>query len=148
MCSFRMIGDTRIECRDASSLGISLSQAAQGRLRWMQFYHTHRRNAALTCRRLGIGRQTFYRWKRRLDPQNLASLEGCSHRPQPTWTPELVKQMLTLPLQFLRWGKDKLVVLLRRERRSNSSPIGNLIERSPGVTNHVDEYTSYLTAML
>ncbi len=30
---------------------------------------------ARTCRHFGISRQTFYRWFRRYDPQNLASLE-------------------------------------------------------------------------
>jgi transposase len=40
----------------------------------MDYYRTHGRNAAQTCQRFGISRQTFYRWKRRLDPACLFSL--------------------------------------------------------------------------
>jgi transposase-like protein len=67
----------------------------------------------------GVSRQTFYRWKRRFDRHDLTTLEGHSHRPrkvrQPTWTPELAERVLALRKQYPRWGKDKLVVLLRRE---------------------------------
>ncbi len=42
---------------------------------------THRRNTALTCRHFGISRQTFYRWWRRYDQQDLTQLESRSHRP-------------------------------------------------------------------
>jgi transposase InsO family protein len=84
----------------------------------MDYYRTHR-NAALTCRYFGISRQTFYRWQRRSDPQDLTRLEERSHRPhrrrQPTWTPELVEQVLCLRRHYPRWGKDKLVVLLHRQ---------------------------------
>jgi transposase InsO family protein len=85
----------------------------------MDYYRTHGRNAAQTCRRFGISRKTFYRWKRRFDPLCLFSLEGLSHRPhqcrRPTWTPQMAEQVLRLRRQFPRWGKDKLVVLLRRQ---------------------------------
>lgn len=97
--------------------GYAMSRAGCARLGWMDFYHTHGRNAALTCRHFGISRQTFYRWKRRFDGHNLASLEDRSHRPQrlrqPTWTPELAQRVLSLRKQYPRWGK--LAVLLRRE---------------------------------
>src|SRR3990170_1182022 len=79
--------------------GIELSRAARGRLAWMDYYRT-RRNAALPCRRFGISRQTFYRWKRRYDPDWLSSLEDRSHRPhrrrQPTWSAERAEQVLRL----------------------------------------------------
>ncbi len=58
-----------------------LSRAAGQRLRWMDHYESHGRNAALTCRYFGISRQTFYRWRRRYDPQDLSRLEERSHRP-------------------------------------------------------------------
>jgi len=67
-----------------------LSREAQKRLAWFDYYETHGRNAALTCRHFGVSRQTFYCWKRRYDPQELRTLEDGSHRPrrrrQPTWT--------------------------------------------------------------
>jgi hypothetical protein len=76
----------------------------------MDFYYRSR-NVARTCRHFGISRQTFYRWRRRYDPQDLTTLESRSHRPhrrrQPTWPAALAEQVLALPRQFPRWGKDR-----------------------------------------
>jgi putative transposase len=118
--------------RQLAGSGQELSREACLRLQWMDFYFRHGRNAALTCRRFGISRQTFYRWKRRFDRHCLVSLEGRSHRPhrlrQPTWTPELAERVLALRKQYPRWGKDKLVVLLRREKRSvSTSLVGRIL---------------------
>lgn len=109
-----------------------LSRAARARLQGMDFYFQRGRNAALSSRRFGISRQTFYRWKRRYDPDHLLSLEDRSHRPhrcrQPTWTPPLAQRVLRLRYQYPRWGKDKLVVLLRREGlRLSTSMVGRLL---------------------
>ena len=96
-----------------------LSREAQQRLAWFDHYQAQGRKAALTCRYFGISRQTWYRWKRRYDPQNLRSLEAGSHRPHrrrcPTWTSEQAERVRRLREQYPRWGKDKLAVLLRRE---------------------------------
>jgi len=98
---------------------IDVSQKARQRLRWFDHYHAQGDNAALTCRYFGISRRTFYRWKRRYDPENLRTLEDGSHRPQrrrrPTWTGEQVEQVRRLREQYPRWGKDKLAVRLRRQ---------------------------------
>ncbi len=59
-----------------------LSREARKRLAWFDYYPAHGRNAALICRHFGISRQTFYRWQRRYDPQDLCTLEDRSHRPQ------------------------------------------------------------------
>jgi len=120
------------EARQLARLGKSLSRTAQTRLQWMLFYFFNGRNAARTCRHFGISRQTFYRWKRRLDRHDLATLEERSHRPnkvrQPTWTPELAERVLALRRQYPHWGKDKLVVLLRREQRSvSTSMVGRIL---------------------
>jgi putative transposase len=96
-----------------------LSREARKRLAWFDHYQTHGRNVALTCRYFGISRQTFYRWKRRYDPDNLGTLEGGSHRPhrrrRPTWTAEQAERVRRLREQYPRWGKDKLTVLLHRQ---------------------------------
>jgi hypothetical protein len=56
-----------------------------------------------------ISRQTFYRWRRRYDPHNLATLEPHSHRPhrrrQPTWSSRLADRVLALRLRYPRWGR-------------------------------------------
>ena len=62
--------------------GQALSPGARKRLKWMDYYEQHGKNAALTCRYFGISRQTFYRWRRRYRPQRLASLEERSRRPR------------------------------------------------------------------
>src|SRR5271170_8281736 len=117
--------DELSEARQLARLGKSLNRAARTRLQWMLFYLFNGRNAARTCRHFGISRQTFYRWKRRFDRHDLSTLEERSHRPrrvrQPTWTVELAERVLCLRKQYPRWGKDKLAVLLRREKRTVST---------------------------
>src|SRR4030067_561210 len=118
--------------RQLAGSGWELSRGACQRLQWMTHYLQHKRNAAFTCRHFGISRQTFYRWWRRYDPHNRASLEDRSHRPhrlrQPTWTAQLAERVGTLRKQYPRWGKDKLVRLLARENRSvSTSMVGRLL---------------------
>ena len=64
-----------------------LSREAKVRLRYLGYARTH--SVAATCDRFGIARSTFYRWKRRYDPRNLATLEDRPSRPRlgrrPTW---------------------------------------------------------------
>ena len=120
------------EARQLASLGKRLSRAAQNRLQWMLFYYFNGRNVASTCRHFGISRQTFYRWERRFDRHDLSTLKDRSHRPrkvrQPTWTPQLAERVLALRKLYPRWGKDKLVVLLRRERLTvSTSMVGRIL---------------------
>ena len=120
------------EARQLARLGKKVSRPAQGRLQWMLFYYFNGRNAARTCRRFGISRQTFYRWKRRFDRHDLTTLEGRSHRPRqlrkPTWSAELVERVLALRKQYPRWGKDKLVVLLRKKQCTvSTSMVGRIL---------------------
>jgi len=120
------------EARHLAGLGKKLSKAAQRRLQWMLFYGFNGRNVARTCRHFNISRQSFYRWKRRFDRHDLTTLEGRSHRPrkvrQPTWTPALAERVLDLRKKYPHWGKDKLVVLLRREKYSvSTSMVGRIL---------------------
>ncbi len=127
------IGTRRIpHARYLARAAKPMSRAARQRLRWMDHYRTQGRNAAFTCRYFGISRQTFYRWRRRYDPQELSSLEDRSHRPRrrrrPTWTAEQVQQVLRLRREYPSWGKDKLAVLLRREGcRIATSTVGRIL---------------------
>src|SRR5260370_8061798 len=90
------------------------------------------RNVARTSRRFGISRQTFYRWQRRYDPYDLTTLEERSHCPRQrrllTWSFLLAEKVLRLRLQFPRWGKDKLAVLLRRQQVPiSTSMVGRIL---------------------
>ena len=109
-----------------------LSREATKRLKWFDYYHSHGRNARLTCRYFGISPQTFYRWKRRYDPKHLDSLEDRSHRPQrlrqPTWSTEIAEAVLRLREEYPRWGKDKLVVLLHEDGyKVSASMVGRIM---------------------
>jgi hypothetical protein len=66
--------------RQLARIGKELSREARARLDWMD-YHRRCRNVALTCRHFGISRQIFYRWQKRYDPYNLATLQSRLHRP-------------------------------------------------------------------
>jgi len=111
-----------------------LSKKARQRLKWFDYYKSHNQNARLTCRYFGISPQTFYRWKRRYDPRHTESLEDLPHRPkhlrQPTYSMKLVEAVLRLREKYPRWGKDKLVILLRREGfASSASTVGRILKK-------------------
>jgi transposase InsO family protein len=109
-----------------------LSAAARLRLKWMDYYAGCGRNAALTCRHFGISRQTFYQWRRRYDPQRVATLEDRARRPrrtrQPAWPPQLAQAVLALREAHPRWGKDKLALLLQeRGWQVSTSMVGRIL---------------------
>ncbi len=111
-----------------------ISPDANKRLKWFDFYLAHRRNARLTCRYFGISPQTFYRWLKRYKGQDLKTLESRSHRPrhvrQPTYSPDLINSVLRLREAYPRWGKEKLVVLLRREHiQVSTSMVGRILKQ-------------------
>jgi len=117
--------------RQLARTGKELSREARTRLAWMDFYRRSS-NVARTCRHFGISRQTFYRWRRRYDPQNLATLEERSHRPQrrrqATWSASLAERVLALRLRYPRWGKDKLAVLIRQQKLTvSTSMVGRIL---------------------
>jgi len=96
---------------------VTLSREARVRLQVLEYARTH--PVTVTCRRFGIARSTFYRWRARFDPHHLTSLERRSCRPhrcrQPTWHPDHVAAVLRLRERFPRWGKAKLQRLLAQE---------------------------------
>jgi len=111
-----------------------LSKKARQRLKWFDYYHSRGHNARLTCRHFDISPQTFYRWKRRYNPEHLASLEERSRRPQhlrqPTYSAALVEAVLRLREEYPRWGKEKLATLLhQRGYQVSVSMVGRIIRR-------------------
>jgi len=111
----------------------TISKDAKKRLRWFDYYRKTG-NARKTCRYFGISPQTFYRWKSRFDPYDLTTLEELSRRPHQVRKPktpvEVVERIHKLREQYPRWGRDKLVVLLRREGiEISASTLGRVIKR-------------------
>lgn len=118
--------------RDLVRQGTISAEGAK-RLRWMDHYGRCG-NARLTCRHFNISAQTFYRWKNRFDPEDLTTLEAESRRPrhvrQPLTPARVQGRILELRNKYPRWGKDKLVVLLRREGiRISTSTVGRVMKR-------------------
>ena len=99
----------------------TLSKKAKQKLKWMDFYESHNRNARLTCRHFGISPDVFYRWKRRYKPGYLLTLEDnmANRRPKSVRTPQTsyitVQRLKQLREQYPRWGKKKLHVLMTNE---------------------------------
>jgi putative transposase len=111
----------------------TISEDAVKRLRWLDFYDRCG-DARLTCRHFCISPQTFYRWKNRFDPEDLTTLEAASRRPhhvrKPLTSASVEDRILELRQKYPRWGKDKLVVLLRREGiRVSTSTVGRAMKR-------------------
>jgi len=95
---------------DASSIAslvrrTNISKEAKKRLKWFDYYKK-RDNVRLTCRYFGISAQTFYRWRKRFNPDNLTSLEAKTSRPikvrQPETPVKAVKRIKELREKYPR----------------------------------------------
>jgi len=133
-CRMSVYGSIIPGGKGLARIPVGLSKTARQRLKWFDYYNSHGHNARLTCRYFGISPQTFYRWKGRYNPHNLRTLEERSRRPrrvrQPMASPELIEAVLALRERYPRWGKDKLVVLLREEGWVvSTSMVGRILRR-------------------
>ena len=113
-----------------------LSKEAKRRLKWMDWYKNHDKNARLVCRHFGLSPDVFYRWKNRYNPYNLLSLEDdkitrTPHRVrQSSIDPIIEKRIKELRERYPRWGKKKLWKLLQRENLNISeSTVGRTLTR-------------------
>lgn len=92
---------------------LHLSLGARLRLEWMIFYYTvGKRNGTTTALHFGIARQNFVKWKYRLNPHDLTSLEEHSRSPRKkrvwTVTDQEERQVIAVRKQHMKWGKEKL----------------------------------------
>jgi len=98
---------------------VTLSGTAQHRLKVVGWHYQHGQNVSLTARHFGHSRTSIQAWLKAYEKGGPTALEDESHRPhkvrKPTWSGDLEQRVLALREQYPRWGKDKLVVLLRRE---------------------------------
>lgn len=94
-----------------------ISRKAKVRLSFLEFSSRH--PVTVTCRRFGISRSTYYRWKKRFNPRDLRSLEDKSKRPKncrkPGWSVKLVERVKSLRDEYPAWGKAKLFILIKEE---------------------------------
>jgi putative transposase len=108
-----------------------LSQKEFDRLRALTIYRESK-DVRLVCQTFGISRATLYRWLKGFDPRDLSSLREESRRPRrvrkPLWSRELIKAVKELREQYPRWGKDKLVILVRDQGYEGStSTVGRIL---------------------
>ncbi len=114
---------------------VSLSKEAKQRLKWMDYYGSHDKNARLTCRHFGIHHKTFYCYYNRFKLQGVVGLESKSHRPhqvRTSTTPQLVIDAVrTLRKANPEYSKYKLAVILKRDYgySVSASTIGRIIVR-------------------
>ena len=122
-----------------------LSATAREHWRYVSCWQALRRQgltATQASHEVGVPRPTLYRWTKSLQANGPQGLEAKNRRPhrrrQPTWNPELAEAVLKLREQYPRWGKDKLVVLLRRQGwEVSTSMVGRILTRlkARGVLN-------------
>ena len=110
----------------------ALSREGKGRLQMIRWHEAHGASVTLTSAHFGYSRPTVYGWLKRYQRDGAKGLEDASHRThnvrKSTWSSELEGRVLTLREQYPRWGKDKLVVLLRREGLEvSTSMVGRIL---------------------
>jgi putative transposase len=96
--------------RTAVSLG--LTARAKARLEWFIWHDRNGKDAALTCRRFGVPKKTWYKWAKRFDPMNLRLLEDRPKAPKNKRRREITHlqktRVLDLRREYLRYGKEKI----------------------------------------
>ena len=120
----------------------SLSKDALKRLWWMDWYHTHGKNAEGTCRHFGISKSVFYRWKNRYRRFNLKTLEDDKknrrpHKVREMTTPLWVqKKIYDIRLPDCEKSKYEIQEELRREGVIvGQTAIQKVINRHPELLN-------------
>ena len=111
-----------------------LSRDARRRLAMLDWHRAHGGNVSRTARHFGYSRPTVYRWLARFERDRLETLEDRGSAPRcrrrPTWTLDQLAAVKAVRLTYPRWGKDKLVVLLRRQGvRLSTSMVGRILAR-------------------
>jgi len=126
----RVLPKAASEARDQRPV----SRETKRRLTAMLWHEAHGKRVSLTARHFGLSRSTVYDWLRRYEREGVRGLADRSRRPrnvrQPTWSKTLEQAVLNLREAHPRWGKDKLVVLLRDQGHEASvSMVGRILSR-------------------
>ena len=93
---------------------LGLSAKAKARLEWFLWRTEQATTIAVTCRRFGMAPKTYHHWAKRFDEGNLRLLEDAPkaprHKRQKEYTPLQYERVVTLRRQFIRYGKEKLLI--------------------------------------
>lgn len=153
------------------------SKEIRKKMAWFEYYEECGKNARQTCRHFHISPDTFYRWKKRYNPNNLLSLvdDKKTRRPknlrQPTTPPQVITRIKELKKQYPSWSGNKISLQLNNEgvsitattvtrtiNRLKSSgilhdePVSRINNRRKGITNRCDNkqptgYQEYLSLL-
>jgi transposase InsO family protein len=95
------------------------SRKGRHRLAVVRWHQAHAESVSLTARHFGYSRSSIYTWLRRFQQAGMQGLEDRSRRPhrvrRPLWTELMVEAVRKLRSDHPRWGKDKLVILVRQQ---------------------------------
>ncbi|MDF3054018.1 MAG: Integrase catalytic region [Geminicoccaceae bacterium] len=110
----------------------TLSATAKRRLDAVEFSFRH--GVPLACEAFKVSRSTLYRWRQCYQPRKLETLEPRSRAPKRQravcWSWEDEQRILTLRQRHPRWGKRKLLPLLRSQGCTLSeATIGRILRR-------------------
>lgn len=112
---------------------VTLTKAAKLRLQWLDYYHTHGSNAALTSRHFGISKSCFFKWKARYDRLGLPGLIDQLKRPKVSRRPTTPRPVIDAIKQLRKanpeYSKYKLCVILKRDYgySVSASTVGRVI---------------------
>lgn len=115
---------------------LDISPEAKKRLKWLDWYFAHGKNARLTCRHFAISPDTFYRWKRRYKPGYLLTLESQSRRPHNFRQSQIPRGTINLVVklrkQDMGLSKHKLAQILFRDYKIklSSSSVNRILLRT------------------
>jgi len=112
-------------------LDVELSDLAKQRWRALKVFQ-ETKDWRFVRETFGVSRATLFRWRKQYDPKDWTTLEERSRRPKrvrrPMWPLGLVCQVQELRERYPRWGKNKLVVLLRRDGlETSASTVGRIL---------------------
>jgi putative transposase len=114
---------------------VTLPKAAKLRLAWLDYYHAHGNNAALTARHFGLSTSCFFKWRARYERLGQTGLIDQPKRPKRV-RHSLIPQAVVATITRLRkanpeFSKYKLAVILKRDYgyRVSASTVGRIITR-------------------
>jgi transposase InsO family protein len=104
---------------------LGLSAKAKTRLEWFLWREEHKRTIAVTCRHFGLTPKTYHHWAKQFDETNLRRLEDKPKTPKQKrrkeYTPTQYERIVALRRQFIRYGKQKLLIRYREKYPDDTS---------------------------
>lgn len=134
-----------IEPRGKIFVIYDLSEDGAKRLKWLDYYNHHGRNARLTCRYFGISPRTFYKAKQRFEIYGYRGLNSKSRRPKrfrKSKIPlEVISEVVKIRDKYPAWSKYKIAVVLKRDKNINlsASSVGRILKKKGKIDENISK---------